>query len=456
MSRSNSSPFSRRNLLRGLGAGAALLAPFARTQVSTAAASAAGNLLVFFTPNGFDRDKFGAASPGSNYAFLPSLAGLNGDRADITLIKGLCNKSASAKSSHEDCVKILACVSGSELYRGYGPSIDHVVAEHHGGRPMTLAVEDFNDEPNWQTKISWVSDNAFDPHVKSPRAVFDNVFGSFMPPGMSTPSTEPAMPTPTHAQNRSVLDFVRQDISLFKSRLSAADRAKLDLHMESLREVEKRVAAVGGGTDAVPSTAVCSLENLQSRAYASGGSDEITSLQAQGETMVDLVSTSFACGLKHASTLFWQPASAGINPNGGGGNHHQVTHYEAPNSGEQRPKIDTWYAERFKYTLDALRSRGVLDSTVVVWATEISEQHDQNNFVMLVAGGKSLGLKLGQYIEYPFHGDEGGLVGTGRDSKNRSQADLWVSVQKALGIPSDTFGDPEYSNGGLSELWSPA
>lgn len=454
MSRSNSSPFSRRNLLRGVGAGAFLLAPFARTQVSTAAANAAGNLLVFFTPNGFDRGKFGATSPGSGYSFLPSLAGLTADRADITVIKGLCNKSASDKSSHEDCVKILTCVTGSDLFRGYGPSIDHVVAGHHGGRPLTLAVENFNDEPNWQTKISWVSDNAFDPHVKSTRAVFDTVFGSFTPPSGAPPAAEPKAPIPIHAQNKSVLDFVRQDISLFKSRLSAADRAKLDLHLESLREVEKRVAAAGG-TGTVPSTALCSLENLQSRAYDGGGSDAIASLQSQGETMVDLVSTAFACGLKRASTLFWQPASAGINPNGGGGNHHQVTHYEAPNSGEQRPKIDSWYAERFKYTLDALRSRGVLDSTVVVWASEISEEHDQNNFVMLVAGGKSLGVKLGQYIEYPFHGDEGGHVGTGRDSKNRSQADLWVSVQKALGIPSDTFGDPEYSSGGLSELWSP-
>ena len=47
---------SRRDLLRGLGAGAVLLAPFARSRRLDAAPGADGNLLVFFTPNGFARD----------------------------------------------------------------------------------------------------------------------------------------------------------------------------------------------------------------------------------------------------------------------------------------------------------------------------------------------------------------------------------------------------------------
>lgn len=438
----------RRELLGGLGAGLALLSPFTETRLLRAQAASAGNFLVFFTPNGFLRSQFGAENPGANYVFKPSLAALEPFKQQISVIKGLCNKSASEKSSHEDCVKILTCASGGDIYRGYGASIDQVVAKQLGGRPLTLAVEKFNDEPNWQTKISWVADNAFEPHVKSPSAVFDNVFGDFMPT-----APEPGMPQPVdprYAQNKSVLDFVRQDIGIFKSRLSAADRAKLDLHLESLREVEKRVAMTPTGP--VGSTASCELTGLSERVTQGSAGGDVENLQAQGELMVDLIATSFACGLKRSATLFWQPASAGINPNQGGGNHHQVSHYEAPDSSAQWAKIDAWYAERFRYTLESFSARGVLDDTVVVWATEISEAHDQNNFVMLVAGGKNLGFKLGQYIEYPFHGDEDGKVATGRDSRNKSQADLWVSVQKAFGIASDTFGDPEYSGGGLTEL----
>ncbi|MDX2055769.1 MAG: DUF1552 domain-containing protein [Polyangiaceae bacterium] len=443
----------RRQLLSGIGAGLALLAPLSRLRLSLGAGAANGNLLVFFTPNGFKRSQFGATNPGSAYSFLPSLQTLNNHRDKITVIRGLCNKSASDKSSHEDCVKILTCVSGNDLYKGYGPSIDQVVAKHFGGRPLTLAVEKFNDAPNWQTKISWVAANAFEPHVKSPSAVFDSVFSGLTTPN-PTPTSTTTAPDPKYAQNKSVLDFVRDDLSTFRARLSTADQAKIDLHLDALREVEKRVAIAPGsvGPGPTPSTAVCDIAGLQARAQAQQDPNEVANLKGQGETMVDLISTSFACGLRRSATLFWQPASDGINPNQGGGNHHQVSHYEAPDSSAQWPKIDAWYAERFKYTLDSLSARGVLDDTVVVWATEISEEHNQNDFVMLVAGGKNLGVKLGQYIQYPFYGNDSGKVTTGRDSRNRSQADLWVSVQKALGIPGETFGDTQYSGGGLTEL----
>ena len=44
------------------------------------------------------------------------------------------------------------------------------------------------------------------------------------------------------------------------------------------------------------------------------------------------------------------------------------------------------------------------------------------------------------------------IASSGRRRRNKSQADLWVSIQKALGIAQDTFG--EHSSGGLTELRS--
>ena len=41
------------------------------------------------------------------------------------------------------------------------------------------------------------------------------------------------------------------------------------------------------------------------------------------------------------------------------------------------------------------------------------------------------------------------------DPVNRPVADLWVTVQKAMGIQSDVFGDPKWSTGPLTELWTP-
>jgi hypothetical protein len=441
--------FSRRNLLRGIGAGAALLAPFVRTQICAAQAAQKGNFLVFFTPNGFVRSRFGADGSGSNFTFLPSLSPLEAFKAEVAVIKGLCNKSTSDKASHEEITRILTCRSGSDMYRAYGPSIDHVIARHIGQRPLTLAVERFRDDPNWQTKLSWVDSGANDPHVKDPKRVFELAFSGVM--AGATPA-DPGTVDQVFAQNKSVLDFVREDIARFKTRLGALDRAKLDLHLDALREVELRVATAPSAPP--PPSVTCDPNAVRARSQEALASDQVAGLRQYGEIMTDLIATAFACGSRRVATLQWQPASGGINPNAGGGDHHQVSHYEAPNSGDQWPRIDRWYAERFSYTLTALDQRGVLGDTIVVWATEISQEHNQNNFVMLAAGGRNLGFKLGQSIQYAFHGSEGGGRNTARDSRNRSQADLWVSCQKAFGIRSDTFGDPEYSSGGLQELFA--
>jgi hypothetical protein len=423
-----------------------LLAPFARTRILAAAPQEAGNFLVFFTPNGFLRSQFGADNPGANYTFKKSLAPLEPYKSRVTVIRGLCNKSTSDKASHEDITRILTCREGGDMYRAYGPSIDHVIAQHLGGRPLTLAVERFRDDPNWQTKLSWVSSGANDPHVKDPRRAFELAF----PIGAIGDPTSDNTVEQLHAQNKSILDLVRADIASLKPRLSAADRAKLDLHLESLREVEMRVATAS----AAPGGALCDPEAARERSTEALHAHEVEGLKQYGSIMTDIVASAFACGTRRAATLQWQPASGGINPNQGGGNHHNVSHYEAPNPSDQWQRIDQWYAERFAETLKSLDDRGVLDSTIVVWATEISESHNQNRFVMVVAGGGDLGLKTGQYIDLPFHGSEGGGRATARDARNRSQADLWVSCQQALGVPSDTFGDPQYCGGPLAELYA--
>ena len=87
---------SRRDLLRGLGAGAALLGPFLKYRSAWAQPAQSGNLLIFYTPNGHLRAQFGA-SGGADAGvgalnFLPSLAPLQPYVSDVTVIKGLCSK----------------------------------------------------------------------------------------------------------------------------------------------------------------------------------------------------------------------------------------------------------------------------------------------------------------------------------------------------------------------------
>jgi len=113
--------------------------------------------------------------------------------------------------------------------------------------------------------------------------------------------------------------------------------------------------------------------------------------------------------------------------------------------------IDVWYAERFAYTLESLKKVGMLDKTVVVWITEIAQGHECGDFVHIVAGGQAMGFKTNQRILYPFTGNPGDK-NVLKDPKNRSLADLWVTVQNAMGVTGETFGDPAWSTGPLMEL----
>src|SRR5260370_28310283 len=179
---------SRRSLLRGLGAGTALLAPFLRYRSSWAQPAKSGNLLIFFTPNGHLRSQFGAtqAAPGTGLTLLPSLAPLQPFASDIAVVKGLCSKTPTVIPSHEDICRILTCCNipaGQQMethttaFTGYGPSIDQSIGMAINQRPLVVAVDPYRDQPYWRTFFSWRTARVNEPFVKDFNHIFMDLFG---------------------------------------------------------------------------------------------------------------------------------------------------------------------------------------------------------------------------------------------------------------------------------------
>jgi Protein of unknown function (DUF1552) len=434
---------ARRDLLRGLGLGTVILSPFVRSVEGWAQGKNTGNFLAFFSPNGFVRSSFGASGSGASFALKPSLAPLEPYKTKLSVCSPLDNSALSPKGSHEDMCKQLTAVPGADMYTGYGPSIDWVIAGASGQRPMTMSSL-CTSKPNYQTKLSWKSAGVSDPHVDSALTIFNELFGSAVP-NQSQQQTDRLL-----AARRSVLDYIKGDIASLNARLAAPDRQKLSNHLDGLRQLELALApgavASCNGSDAVKTRATDSPSAsgaagyVQSASICNGGNggcatgaEAATMLQSEFELRVEVIATAFACGVRRAATLMVQPGNAGINPIGGVGNHHQVTH-DGPM--ETRIQIDRWYATRFAYLLKRLSEMQILDTTVVVWVTEISEEHYQQGFVTPVAGGGALGMQHGQ------------LYGNGKTLSN-----LWVSVQQAMGISSATFGSG--SSGGIPGLFKP-
>jgi hypothetical protein len=472
---------ARRRLLGGLGAGAPLLASFLRHTSAFAQTAPAGNLLVFFTPNGHKRSLnvngastpcFDASGSGPSFTLGSSLAALAPFQADVAVIKGLTLKSPTFIASHQDICRILTCQNApggqsketqQNQFTAFGPSIDHAIGISINQRPLVIAVDPYRDRPHWRTFLSWRAAGVNEPFVKNHQAVFADLFGALT--GAPQTSDQVAALMRARARNQRVLDFIKGDIAAFRARIKSQDRAHLDAYLDALRSVEQKI------TQLPAASGTCSVDSLQPRLGALAAKPPVQSddkspngvaseLQARGEAWMDMIATAFACGRRRIAVMQWQGASEGYDPgaNTGSPTHHSVSHYGFGAQSAQRwVAIDTWYAQRFAYLLKALKALGVLDSTVVVWVSAITEAHNQLNMVTVVAGGRALGFKLGQYIKYPWSGGEpegSGSIAIAQDPRNRSLADLWATVQQAMGVRDATFGDPRFCAGPLAELRS--
>jgi hypothetical protein len=456
--------YTRRNILRGIGAGGLLLMPFVNNRSSMAQSATAGNLLIFFTPNGFIKERdgmpaFDATQNGTTFTLGPSLAALESQKTDITVLRGLANRVYTSNNSHDDIVRITTCCQGPDKGLAYGPSIDHVLGDAIGQLPLYVNPEPNRDGAHWRNSISWrgagegVSQYPF---LKDPNAVYTSLFGNGV--GAGTPPMPDQALERAKARNQGLLDFVNDDIQTFRGRINNEDRAHLDLYLDSLRDVEQRVIA--GPTSTGAGGGVCAPETVQSRIAGlpvTPTQDDDKSpaglaedLRMNGELMVDLLAAGFACGTQRISTILWQGASEGLDPfkDTGSPDHHSVSH--SPDL-DTWTGIDRWYTDRFAYTLNSLRTVGMLDKTIVVWLTEIAQGHETGDYVWILAGGQSLGFKQGQRVHYPYQGNPGDK-GTLTDPANRPIVDLWITVSNQMGVPTETFGDPEWPTGPLAEI----
>jgi hypothetical protein len=450
-----------------LGLGALSYLPLVRARTSRAQA-APGNFLVFYTPNAWRRKWWGATQSGSTMTLSPSLAVLEPHKADLTVIKGLCLKSTTKIATHQDIVRILTCMGAGaggsdpgEDEQAYGPSIDHHIATQLSlPPPLTLAPDKSlmlqSDPTNWMWRLSWRQDGSAVSHdlpLRSPPDIYKLLYSGMMPSG------QPAEVDHRLKRGQSVLDLVRQDLTAMRPGLSAQDRGHLDVYEGSIREIERRLTQ----------TTSCSPSQPAPSDWLGSG-DAVEQLATNGGVLLDLIGQAFSCGIRRVATLQWGEGALGVNPARTTKDHHWVTHFlggaaTGAMDFDQNGKVDVedsqqlcdrWYAARFETCISKFKALGILDDTVIAWCTETSEGHNQNNCTWLVAGGRNLGMQLGKVIEYPFTGNEGALMdarNTGRKPENASIADLWVSIQKSLGVAQEGFGEPGMTKGGLKELF---
>lgn len=274
----------------------------------------------------------------------------------------------------------------------------------------------------------------------SPYSMFNLVFSGL--------GQDPVGVEKLRGRRKSVLDAVGKRYESLNPKLSAEDRLKMEQHLASIREVEKRLdspAGTVGGYCQVPSTG--SPIDL----------NDPNNYPIIGKLQMDLAAMALACDLTRVITFQWS-ASTNNKPypflsyDDGTGlkpildDEHVMGHQPDTDvhSWNKLRIIRRWYMEQFAYLLGKLNevqegTGTMLDNTVVLLASEIAQgnTHSHMDMPFFVAGSGGGYFKTGQDIS--FNGEV-------------PHNNLLVSIANAMGLPDTTFGLEGYCTGPLAEL----
>lgn len=349
-----------------------------------------------------------------------------------------------------------------------GPSLDQYLAVDRGLGAMTpvtsLVLGVGTASSQRDDCISFASNGAPLTKLAEPHLVFERVFASLV--SAEDPAARRALESRQRAE-RSVLDFVRGDLARLSRRLGPTERAKLDQHATSLRELEKRVDALtqtmGGAACTVPSRPA---ELPRSRSYNGGEPyfEEITNLH------VDLLAQALACDQTRFASLWLADLSRGAGAGTGldvpEDVHNDIAHtYSAPRAphyGSGAPGDPATWARlgvqnlysygKVARLLQRLHERGILDDTIVLVASDMGDPaaHSSRNVPMLLAGGGGLraGWTMGRRVAVQddcppdrYYCDSPTLVPHNK---------VLLSIARAFGATELTqFGDPALEGGTL-------
>ncbi|HRI66552.1 MAG TPA: DUF1552 domain-containing protein [Polyangium sp.] len=446
----------RRHFLKAMGAAASAV-PFIPLLDAHAASTPPKRIVFFFSSNGTIHESWLPKMAGSKLELSPILAPLEKLKSKVLVIDGLSHKVIIEKSDrggHSAGMNTALTGRNNKIVDPADPlhsmatgiSLDQYLAGKIGAETKLRSIEcGIQVEPYY---ASFASLSYKDPHSpimpeNSPYRVFDRLFRSIPDPGASDGAT-----TQQSLEDRQrVLESASKDLEALRKRLPADDRVKMEAHIEAVREVGHSLTTGAG----ITSGRACQKPELG----APLDIEKNSNIPAIGKMQMDLVAMALACDLTRVATIQFGKAGANhrftwlgrefatdplLNSFCQARGFHALAHREAdPESRAKLVRINTWYAEQFAYFLHKLASipeggGSVLDRTVVVWVNELgsggTHAHDKTPWVL---GGNAGGfLKTGQLLSYPG------------EPHNR----LLLTLCHAMGVATDSFGDPDYCKAG--------
>ncbi len=441
---------SRRAFVQATGVSSALVPLLATDRTSWAAGTGGPKRVIIVNwPNGVRADewypdtakgKVDYASDGgasgtteTNFTFKGRRMSepLEPHRQDLLLLNGISLKAYAEfpnGAGHNDLCALLTGLPHKGANNANGPSVDQFLGDKLASRFRTLALGVQAGNGN---KMTWRGPDSGVTPENDPYALFANLF--------SGPTVDAMTLDRQRAARRSIFDFVGKQLTTFGVRLGTEDRARLNAHTQSVRDLEKRLVdtkSVGGEMPETLAGAkfdVKKTENfhLVSRAQT----DLLVAALASDQTRV--VTLQMAEGTGFNLVCSWLGPEYAPAPTGGGlgndNNHHSHAHAED----EKHIVMQRWFVEQFAYLIDKLKRtsdvRGgtLFDNTVVVVINNMNTGggHGTSRLPIFLAGSAGGYFKTGRYLRFSTSVPINGLL---------------VGLCNAMDVPVETFGDPKY------------
>ncbi len=421
--------FSRRTMLRGLGVSMAL--PWMESsrvwgdesKAAKEASTAPTRMAILFSGCGFHKQEWWAKGEGDALELGKVLAPLNDFRDQLTFIRGLYNAEALKGNIHSSQTGNL--LSGAPLSSGgtilSGTSVDQVVAQQIGQRTklpsLVLGCEKANPSVHknysmlYSSHISWSSPTTPTPLEVYPALAFDQLFKDSAQRG-----------------DKSVLDAVLADASDFRRNISRLDQQKLDEYLNSVREVEQRIARAGNRGELQGWRPTLTKPNIP-RPADGYPQDIVEHMRLMSDILVLAfqTDTTRVCTLKlnndHGTLRF---PHLGVDYM----IHHLLSHSDT----DDWLKVNQFFLEQMAYIagrLDAIQEgeRTALDNSMLMLCSSMmTGHHDASQLPVVMLGRAGGQIQGGQNLDYSGQSD-------------RQMCRLYLSMMDKMGIKLGQFGD---------------
>jgi hypothetical protein len=424
----------RRTLLKGIGTTLALpllesMIPAGRALAQTAAAPRVRAGFIYI-PHGATMSRWTPTKAGTDFELSEILAPLEPFRDVVTVVSDLSHPQAygpggaTAHHNRSSAVFLSGAMAQAGAEAHLGITVDQVAAARIGQDTPLPSLELKINEGSlscgdglscaYRNTISWQSPTAPLPMENNPQVVFERLFGDGS-------TNEERLARRQQALN--LLDAMTDQIAALDRSLPSEDRARLDLFLTDVREVERRIARASSRT----------ADATDIPARPSGIPEDI---ETHIKLMMDLLVlawqtditrvTTFQLASELSNTVY--PAS-GIRES-----FHILSHHSNIEENKARfAVLNRYHVDLLAYLLGRLAALpegdgSVLDNSMLLYGSGMSDgnEHNHGPLPVVLAGRAGGTLTGGRHL---------------RNAPDTTMSNLLLAMLHKLGIEQEAFGD---------------